>query len=277
MKGTVRPARARQHWRGWAAALALLAAGGALADAPPAADGAAPASARQLVDALTRQYPPGSITTTARAELALADARAAHARLQAEFEAQRRHCAGVFFVNRCMDTARHAQRAGEQQVRAVTLESHDLQRHLDAIAHADSRAQEERQEAADAALRPDRERQAALSARTREENASARAEDAKRDQEKAAQDSAATASRARAQQADVARKDALRPQQEAAALHDFQDKQAQAAAYAKTRAQDREANAKRRTERETARDAAAAADARPTPPPPPANPPPHQP
>jgi hypothetical protein len=220
----------------------------------------APVSAGQMVDELVRRYPPGSINTTALAERALADARMAHARLQAEFDAQRRHCAGVFFVNRCMDAARHTQRTGEHQVRAVTLESHDLQRHLDAIAHADSRTQELRQEAADEALRPERERQAALTAHTREQNASVREEDEKRDQARAAQDSAATESRARTQQSDLARKDALRPQQEAAALRDFRDKQVQAAQYAKTRAEDRQANAKRRSERETARAAAAAAE-----------------
>jgi hypothetical protein len=238
--------------------LSLLASCAAAAVGPAALAGDVPATARQMVDEIVRQYPPGSITTPELADKALSDARTVHARLQVDFDAQRRHCAGVFFVNRCMDAARRSQRNGEHEVNALTLEAHDLQRHRDALAHADSRAQTLRQQAADDLLRPERERQATLAARTREQNASAREEDEKRDLARAAQDSVASDARAREHNADVARKDALRPRQETASQREFREKQDQAAAYAKTRAQDREANAKRRTERETARAAAAA-------------------
>jgi hypothetical protein len=223
-----------------------------------AAPAPAPAnlSAEAMVNEISREFPPGSIETRERADRALAAARDAHARLQREFEAQSVHCSGVFFVNRCMDAARRTQRSGERVVRTVTLEAHDLQRRLDAEAHARSREQALRQQAADDLLRPERERQALASARLREDNAAARDADEQRDIAKAAQDSAARQAQSQSQQRDLARKDALRPRQEAAALQDYQDKQAQAVAYAKTRAQDREANAKRRTEREAARAAA---------------------
>ncbi len=232
--------------------LLVLAAGAACAVA-----GAVPgqADARRMVVDLERQYPPGSVTTPAIADRALAAARAAHEGLQVEFEAQQRHCAGVFFVNRCLDAARRAQRAGEHVVRAVTLEAHDLQRHRDAQLHAESRAQALRDQATEDLQRPERERQAALNARVREQNASAREADEQRDLERAAQDSAAAEARARAHVADVARKDAARPAQEAASLRDYREKQDQAAAYARTRAEDREANAKRRADRQKARDA----------------------
>ena len=214
---------------------------------------------QQMVADLERQYPPGSVTTPALADNALLAARAVHESLQVQLEAQRRRCANVFFVNRCLDAARHTQRAGEHVVRAVTLEAHDLQRHRDAQLHAESRAQALRDEAAENLQRPERERQAALNARTREQNASAREADEKRDLERAAQDSAAAEARAQAHVADVARKDAARPSQEAASLREYREKQDQAAAYARTRAEDREANAKRRADRQKTRDAQTAA------------------
>jgi hypothetical protein len=242
---------------------AVLASLCAAAGSAVAAQTPAPAtlSAEAMVNALSRDFPPGSIETRERADQALSAARDAHARLQREFEVQSVHCSDVFFVNRCMDAARHTQRSGERVVRAVTLEAHDLQRRLDGQAHARSQEQALRQQAADDLLRPERERQALASARLREDNAAARDADEKRDIAKAAQDSAAKQAQSQSQQRDLARKDALRPHQESAALQDYRDKQAQAVAYAKTRAQDREANAKRRTEREAARAAAERQDA----------------
>jgi len=238
--------------------LAALAAAAEMADAPAAA-AQLPMDAQQLVEDLGREYPPGSIVTPAIADRALVAARAAQTSLQAQFEAQRRRCANVFFVNRCLDSARRTQRAGEHVVRLVTIEAHDLQRHRDAELNAQSRAQALRNQAADDLLRPERERQAALNARARAQNASAREADEQRDLERAAQDSAAAEARARAHQADVARKDLARPALEAASLRDYRDKQQQAASYAKTRAEDREANAKRRADRDKARDAQNAA------------------
>jgi len=244
---------------GCAVSLALL------APAAERADGSAelqPArqDAQALVADLQRRYPPGSITTPDLADRALVAARSVNAGLQAQFEVERRKCAHVFFVNHCLDEARRAERAGDHVVRLVTIEAHDLQRHRDADLHAQSRAQALRDQASQDLLRPERERQAALNARTREQNASAREADEKHDLERAAQDSAAAETRARAHQADLVRKDAARPGQEAVALRDYRQKQDQAAAYAKTRADDREANSKRRAEREKARDAEAAAE-----------------
>jgi hypothetical protein len=253
------------------AARALLAGAGfwlaALAPAAePAGALATPAKsqkdAQELVEDLGRDYPPGSIITPLVADHALVAARTANASLQAQFDTQRRKCAGVFFVNRCLDAARRSQRAGEHVVRRVTIEAHDLQRHRDADLHAKSRAQAIHDQAADELLRPERERQAALNARTREQNASAREADEQRDLARAAQDSATAEARARTHEAGVARKDAARPGEEAAASLDYRQKQDQAAAYAKTRGEDRDANAKRRAEREKARAAQAAADHR---------------
>ena len=232
--------------------LAPAVAGASAAPAPEPAD--------QLLRRLQADFPPGSIATRDTADRALAAAQQAHAQLQREYEARSVYCSNVFFVNRCMDAARRTQRAGEHIVHGVTLEAHDLQRHLDGVAHAQSREQAARQQAADELLRPEREREAMASARMREDNAAAREQDEQRDLAKAAQDSAAKLEQARQQALDQARKDALRPGQEAVALRDFQEKQRQAADYAKTRAQDREANAKRRNEREAARAAEAAAD-----------------
>lgn len=216
----------------------------------------AAARAAEPIDAqqLAQDFPPGSITTKEAAERALSEATSLHSRLQREFDAQRSHCEHVFFVNRCLGAARQAQREGERVVRRVTLEAHDLQRHLDARARAERRAADLRRQAAEDLQRPERERQAMQAARTRQENAEARAQDALRREQAAAQHELANEQRLRQQEADLARKDALRPQQEAASLRQFQQKQEQAAAYAQTRARDREANAKRRAERQAARD-----------------------
>jgi len=220
---------------------------------------AAGARAGDLSDAqrLAQRFPPGSITTKEVAERALAEATAVHQQLQLDFQSQQRHCGNVFFVNHCLGAARLTQRNGEHEVNRVTLEAHDLQRHLDARAHAESRAAELRRQAAEELQRPAREREAMAAAHMREQNAAAREQDALRGQESAAQASTVSEQRQREQQADLARKNALRPQQEAGASREFQQKQEQAAAYAQTRARDREANAKRREERKAERDAQA--------------------
>jgi len=83
---------------------------------------------------LAQEFPPGSITTKEIAERALSGSDEIHRRLQLDFEEQRQHCANVFLVNHCLDSARQVQRNGEREVRRITLEAHDLQRQLDARA-----------------------------------------------------------------------------------------------------------------------------------------------
>jgi len=229
--------------------------------------GAAGAQADGLSEAqrLAQRFAPGSITSKEQAERALSEAAVVHQQLQLEFEAQRLHCEDVFFVNHCLGGARRRQRDGEHEVTRVTLEAHDLQRHLEAREHAESRAAELRRQAAEELQRPEREREALTSAQMREQNAAAREQDALQAQQNAALASTRTEQRQREQEADLARKDALRPQQEAGASREFQQKQEQAQAYAQTRARDREANAKRREERKSERDAQASPPAAPAP------------
>lgn len=206
------------------------------------------------VQQLAKRYPPGSITTRELADRALSDASSIHSQLEREFTAQRLHCEHVFFVNHCMGEAHRVQRTGETEIRRITLEAHDLQRHLDARDRAQAREAELRREATEELQRPERERQAMQAAQSRQQGAQTRAEDALRTQQNAEQASRASEQRQRDQEAELARKDALRPQQEAESLHEFQQKQEQAGSYAQTRARDREANAKRRAEREAARE-----------------------
>lgn len=210
--------------------------------------------------ALAAQFPPGSLTTRERAAVALTQALDIQDLLQQRFEAQSRHCYSVFFVNHCLDAARRDQHSGQHDLQRVILEAHDLDRRLQAQAHARDREDALRRATVEELERPQREQQAQAEARLRLENAAARARDAAADLARAAQDSAAAIERARAQQADLARQAALRPGLEAAAQRDLQDKQVAAAAYARTRAQDKEANAQRRAERQAARAAQAADD-----------------
>ena len=214
------------------------------------------ARATELTDAqqLAKRYPPGSITTRETADRAISDASSLHGQLQREFTAQRLHCEHVFFVNRCMGEAHRAQRVGETEVRRITLEAHDLQRHLDAHDRTEAREAELRREATEELQRPERERQAMQATQTREQGAQTRDNDVLRTQQNAEQASRAGQQRQRDQEAEFARKDALRPQQEGESLREFQQKQEQAGAYAQGRARDREANAKRRAEREAARE-----------------------
>ncbi len=205
------------------------------------------------VQQLAKRYPPGSITTREVAERAISEASSMHNQLQHEFAAQRLHCEHVFFVNHCMEEAHRAQRTGETEVRRITLEAHDLQRHLDARDRAAAREAELRRETEEELKRSEREQKAIQDAQAREQGSQARANEALRTEQSAQQASRISEQRQREQEADLARKDALRPQQEAESVREFQQKQEQAGAYAQSRARDREANAKRRAEREAAR------------------------
>jgi len=143
--------------------------------------------ATELTDAqqLGKRYPPGSIATREMAERAISDASSVQNQLQREFTAQRLHCEHVFFVNRCLGEAHRVQRAGETEVRRITLEAHDLQRHLDAHDRAEAREAEVRREATDELQRAERERQAMQASQAREQSAQTRAEDALRTQQSA--------------------------------------------------------------------------------------------
>lgn len=209
---------------------------------------------------LGRRYPAGSIASIDQADRALQDAAAVHGRLQAEYEARRRVCADVFFVTHCMAAALATERAGEQTVRRVTLESHDLRRREDARAQREHRAAELAKQDEAERLRPQREREAMAAARARAESAVAREQDALRTQESALRNQADSASRVQTQAAQQARKEQERPGQESAAEQAYRKKQADAAAYAQTRAQDRKANEQRRAERQAEREAQIRAD-----------------
>jgi hypothetical protein len=237
-----------------AAALPVVAPGAAA----PAAKPAPP-----VLDAagLAQRFPSGSLTTGALADTALTAAQGVQERADATFELQREHCMHVFFVNHCLDGARKLQRVSEREVRRVTLEAHEVRRQIEAREHIASRTAELQRQAAEDALRPQREREAMLAAKAREDSAAERELDAQRDARTAAQSGADMLQRQREQQEQVARKDALRPQQESDAQQAFRDKQQQAADYAQTRARDRIANTKRRDQRSAERAAQAKADA----------------
>jgi len=232
-------------------------------DATPGAVAPAARPAPPVLDAagLAQRFPAGSLTTGALADTALTAAQGVQERADAAFELQREHCMHVFFVNHCLDVARKVQRVSEREVRRVTLEAHEVRRQIEAREHIASRTAELQRQAAEDALRPQREREAMLAAKAREDSAAERELDAQRDARTAAQSGADMLQRQREQQEQVARKDALRPQQESDAQQAFRDKQQQAADYAQTRARDRIANAKRRDQRSAERAAQAKADA----------------
>jgi len=231
--------------------MVLLASGALLPAAQASTD---------AVAALGQEFAPGTILTPAAAERALERARAVAQSLQEEYAARAAYCDHTFFVNRCLLVARRHKRDGDAEVRRVTLEAHDLQRQLEAQAHAQARLDEARRQAEEERLRPERERQAQATAQARAQVARERAHDELVAQQRAEQDSAARAARLRQNQADRARDEAQRPHQEALARHDSDAKRQAAADYAAQRALDRAVNARRRTERQKARDEQAAAD-----------------
>jgi len=223
--------------------------------AMPALAAGEPADAAQRAQELDRAYPAGTIATAPQAERALAQAALVHRALQDQFDERRRACQEVFFVNHCLQGARDAQRGGDEVVRRVTLESHDLRRHADARLHAEQRAQELRRQAEADALRPQREREALAAAQARVRDAAARADDQQRAAEAAERLQAAQARRVQVQQSSEARIEQHRPGQEAAAQQTYRRKRADAAAYAVSKAADKKINVGKRTERQTEREA----------------------
>lgn len=210
---------------------------------------------------LARSFPPGSITSEPQAAAALAQAAQLHRELQEAFAREQSACEHDFFVNHCMDAARTRERAGEHEVRRVTLEAHDLRRQIQAQENARARADQMRREAAEDLQRATRAQEARTAAQVRAQNAAAREQDARQADAAAAQALVHAKQRQDAQPEKNERVDAERPAAAAIAQEQFQNKQAQAQAYARSRERDRQVNAQRRAERQAAREAADAADA----------------
>lgn len=78
--------------------------------------------------ALRARYPAGSIDSTQRADAALAEAAGMRGRIERDFSAQAKLCAGRFMVNACLDEARENQRKRLADAEAVQLEADRFKR-----------------------------------------------------------------------------------------------------------------------------------------------------
>jgi hypothetical protein len=189
-------------------------------------------------------YPAGSITTREQAEEALAAVRAAQTEAETAHREELKRCATVFLVNKCTGEARRKFDAQKREFRRVEIEARDVRRRIDADERAAKRSESE--------------------AKQRSQNAPNPAPDPDaRAAQQAEKDKAATANREQYQQKQKAHAEAeaQRKQKEAAEAGEraenvkaYEDKQREAAAYAKRKEEERIANEKRRENRRIERE-----------------------
>lgn len=206
---------------------------------------------------LAARYPAGTITTGEVAQKALSDAAAAQAAIDAQYSAEKIRCTHVILMTECQTNALHAHMLGQERIRRVEVQAHDLQRKLAAQQRASQREAEVEQQRKDEAERPAKEDAAHRAAKQRYDESQQRAQDAQR------QEAQAPANREKYEQR-IAEHERDQAQRTGAQLRDapenerrYEDKQARAKAYAITRAHEREQNEKNRAERERKRQAAA--------------------
>jgi hypothetical protein len=226
-------------------------------------------------------YPTGSITTRAQADQALAAARAADREAESAYKGELQRCAKAFLQNQCTEDARRALDAQKRVIRRVEVEARDVRRRADAQERADKRSAAEAKRGADsapgqpAANAPPSERPAeeppkdGPAARQRDageraaKEATARERAARAAQEKAAREKGAAENRAQlkerqeAHRQEEAQRKLNEPQDAATRAENvkaFEEKQRDAAAYAKRKEEERIANEKRREERRIERE-----------------------
>ena len=243
----------KEQWQRAALGLVACALGGVVRAAQPPAD-------------LDRRYPPGSITTEALAEQALADAQASRQALDAQYKAESTRCARVVLTTECQDKARRAHALGQTQAHRVELEAHDLQRKLAAQRRASERDTQQEQLRQQEADRPEKERQAQNAAQQRADRAKEHEQDTLRQQQQAPSNRERYLQRNTQHEQDEAKRVSVQLRNVAENERRYQDKQTRAKDYAASRAREREESRKTREEKERKRNAEAAAQAKDPPP-----------
>jgi colicin import membrane protein len=239
----------KAQWQKASLGLIACALGGVVCAAQPPAD-------------LDQRYPPGSITTEALAEQALADVQASRQALDARYKAESTRCARVILTTECQDKARRAHMLGQTQAHRVELEAHDLQRKLAAQRRASERDTQQEQLHQQEAERPEKERQAHDAAQQRVDRAKEHEQDALRQQAQAPANRERYLQRNAQHEQDEAKRVSVQLRNVAENERRYQDKQTRAKDYAASRAREREENRKAREEKERKRNAEAAAQSK---------------
>ena len=94
------------------------------------------------------RYPPGSITTRAQADQAIAAAEQEQARQKQVFDQRDQDCYRQILVNDCREKVRREREGARREVRRVELEAKDLRRKLDEEDLQRKRAEQQKQQPA---------------------------------------------------------------------------------------------------------------------------------
>ena len=94
------------------------------------------------------QYPPGSITTRAQADQAIAAAEQEQARQKQVFDQRDQDCYRQILVNDCREKVRRERERARREVRRVELEAKDLRSKLDEEDLQRKRAEQQKQQPA---------------------------------------------------------------------------------------------------------------------------------
>jgi hypothetical protein len=186
-------------------------------------------------------YPAGAITTRAQAEDALAAARAAETEAETAHREELERCAGKFLQNRCTQDARRKFEAQQREIRRVEVEAREVRRRIDAEERAARRAEAEAKRKAEAPPTP-----RDGGARQSDTDKAAAAANREQYEQRIKAHEAAEAQRAQREAAEASAR--------AANVKAYEEKQREAAAYAKRKKEERIANEKRREERRLERE-----------------------
>lgn len=150
----------------------------------------APSSAAQSVAAMTERYPNGAINSDELAEQAQVDARSLRAVLATELANAKSACYDRFFTNSCIDKAQEEYRTAIAALRPIELEAGAFQRQSRVDKRDKALAERRRQEEAEA---PDRLRIAQENEQKAAQKAQARAQQESERQARQARDEERTA------------------------------------------------------------------------------------
>jgi len=201
------------------------------------------ACASAIAADITATYPAGSITTREQSQRALADMRTARSDAEAEHRQAVQRCSSVFQQTKCTDEAQRKFDARKREISRIELDARDVRRRLDAEERAAKRAESaaHRDGSSPKPLPDEGER-----AIEQGEKDKAAAENREKFQER---------QKAHAEEQEQRKqKEAAEAPERAANVKAFEDKQREAAEYAKRKEEERIANEKRRDDRRKERE-----------------------
>src|SRR4249920_4166926 len=188
------------------------------------------------------QYPPGSITTRAQADQAIAAAEKEQTRLKQVFDQRDQDCYRQILVNDCREKVRRDRETARRDVRRVEVEAKDLRRKLEQEDNERKRAEQQRQQPATDAAREAK----AAEAQKRQDKAAGGAKPPATEEEIAR--NRAEYERKQKEHADRLAKEQQRATENAKNVAEYEQKQADAAKRAEANAAERKKREERRAQ-----------------------------